>query len=148
MRALLQRVTDASVSVNGQVVGRIDWGWLVLLGVARGDSEAEAQVLAKRTVELRCFEDADGKTNLSAEDVGAEILVISQFTLLADVSRGRRPGFSRAAPPDRAAPLVDRFAQLIRERGFKVEQGVFGAHMQVRLTNDGPFTIWLDTASP
>jgi D-aminoacyl-tRNA deacylase len=94
---------------------------------------------------LRCFEDADGKTNLSARDLGAEMLVVSQFTLLADVSRGRRPGFTGAAPPEEARALVDHFAEALRRTGFRTQQGRFGAFMQVRLTNDGPFTIWLDT---
>ena len=145
MRALLQRVSEASVSVGGEEVARIGRGWLVLLGIARGDTEAVAEALADRVAGLRCFEDAAGKTNLSARDVGAEMLVVSQFTLLADVSRGRRPGFSDAAPPEQARALVDYFAEALRRTGFRTEQGQFGAYMQVRLTNEGPFTIWLDT---
>jgi D-tyrosyl-tRNA(Tyr) deacylase len=140
-------VTQADVVVDEATIGSIRNGWLVLLGVARPDTEAEAAALARRVAELRCFEDEGGKTNLSAEDVHAEILVVSQFTLLADVSRGRRPGFSYAAPPEQALPLVDHFAQLLRDRGFNVAQGQFGAHMRVTLVNDGPFTILLDTAA-
>lgn len=145
MRALLQRVSGAAVVVEGEVVGRIERGWLILLGVGRGDDERVAEALAKKVALLRCFEDAEGKTNLSAGDVGAGMLVVSQFTLYADTRRGRRPGFSEAAPPERANALVDRFAAALRARGFRTEQGVFGAHMEVRLANDGPFTIWLDS---
>ena len=147
MRALLQRVTEASVVVEGETVGQIRRGWLILLGVGQGDNTAVADVLAEKVALLRCFEDAQGKTNLSAQDVGAEMLVVSQFTLYADTSRGRRPGFSGAAPPEAARQLVDHFSKVLRHRGFRVEAGRFGAHMQVRLVNDGPFTIWLDTAS-
>jgi D-tyrosyl-tRNA(Tyr) deacylase len=145
MRALLQRVSEASVSVDGEEIARIGRGWLILLGIARGDTEAVAEALADRVAGLRCFEDAEGKTNLSARDLGAEMLVVSQFTLLADVSRGRRPGFTGAAPPEVARTLVDHFAEALRRTGFRTRQGRFGALMQVRLTNDGPFTIWLDT---
>jgi D-aminoacyl-tRNA deacylase len=145
MRALLQRVSEASVSVDGEEIARIGRGWLILLGIARGDTEAVAEALADRVAGLRCFEDADGKTNLSARDLGAEMLVVSQFTLLADVSRGRRPGFTGAALPEEARALVDSFADALRRTGFRTQQGRFGAFMQVRLTNDGPFTIWLDT---
>ena len=148
MRALLQRVTKASVAIEGEVVGEIGRGWLILLGVGRGDSEAVASQLAEKVALLRCFEDAEGKTNLAAADVGAEMLVVSQFTLYADTSRGRRPGFTNAAPPDEARRLVDHFAAQLRERGFRVETGRFGAEMAVSLVNDGPFTIWLDTAAP
>ncbi len=147
MRALLQRVTEAAVEVDGAAIGTIGAGWLVLLGVGRGDTAAIADQLADRVAGLRCFEDAAGKTNLSAADVNAEILVVSQFTLYADTSRGRRPGFTNAAPPDEASALVDAFVQTLMTRGFQVETGHFGAHMQVRLVNDGPFTIWLDTAA-
>jgi D-tyrosyl-tRNA(Tyr) deacylase len=148
MRAVLQRVAEAAVTVEGQTVGRIGRGWLVLLGVGRDDTEAVAAALAERVALLRCFEDEQGKTNLSAADVGAEILVVSQFTLYADTSRGRRPGFTSAAPPDVARQLVDSFVAHLRGRGFRVETGRFGAHMAVSLVNDGPFTIWLDTAAP
>jgi D-tyrosyl-tRNA(Tyr) deacylase len=147
MRAVLQRVTEARVTVDGETVGEIGHGWLVLLGVGHADTEAIAVTLADKAAGLRCFEDANGKTNLSAVDVGAAWLVVSQFTLFADVSRGRRPGFTNAAAPAQADALVERFATRLRELGFHVEQGQFGAHMQVSLTNDGPFTIWLDSAN-
>jgi D-aminoacyl-tRNA deacylase len=146
MRAVLQRVSEARVVVDGDTVGEIGLGWLVLLGVGHADTEAIAVTLADKTASLRCFEDANGKTNLSAADVGAAWLVVSQFTLFADTSRGRRPGFTNAAPPEQASALVERFAARLRELGFQVEQGQFGAHMEVSLTNDGPFTVWLDTS--
>ncbi len=145
MRALLQRVSDARVDVHGRTVGQIAVGWLVLLGVGHGDSEAQVGALADKIATLRCFEDAAGKTNLSITDVGGAVLLVSQFTLYADLSRGRRPGFTGAAPPEAANALVDSFATALRGHGLVVEQGEFGAHMQVRLTNDGPFTIWLDS---
>ena len=147
MRALLQRVVEASVVVEGEKVARIGRGWLILLGVGHGDDHRVADALAEKVALLRCFEDAQGKTNLSAADVDAQMLVVSQFTLFADTSRGRRPGFSGAAPPDLARQLVDTFAEQLRGRGFAVRTGRFGAHMQVSLVNDGPFTIWLDTAA-
>jgi D-tyrosyl-tRNA(Tyr) deacylase len=145
MRALLQRVSEAAVAVDGKVVGQIGRGWLILLGVGQSDDERVAEALAEKVALLRCFEDAEGKTNLAAGDVGAEMLVVSQFTLYADTRRGRRPGFTEAAPPEQASGLVDHFAAALRSRGFRTEQGVFGAHMEVRLVNDGPFTIWLDS---
>jgi D-tyrosyl-tRNA(Tyr) deacylase len=145
MRAVLQRVTEARVTVDREVVSKIGRGWLVLLGVGHADSEATALALADKAAGLRCFEDAEGKTNLSAADVGAEWLVVSQFTLLADTSRGRRPGFTNAAPPEVASVLVERFAARLVELGFTVAHGRFGAHMQVSLVNDGPFTILLDS---
>ncbi|HET7769236.1 MAG TPA: D-aminoacyl-tRNA deacylase [Chloroflexota bacterium] len=148
MRALLQRVTRAAVSVEGEVIGEIGRGWLVFLGAGRGDGEAVAAQLAEKVALLRCFEDSEGKTNLAAADVGAEMLVVSQFTLYADTTRGRRPGFTNAAPPDEARRLVDYFCEHLRGRGFRVETGRFGAHMEVSLVNDGPFTIWLDAAAP
>ena len=144
MRAVLQRVTEARVRVEDASVGEIGRGWLVLLGIGHADSDATAVALADKAAGLRCFEDAEGKTNLAAEDVHAEWLVVSQFTLMADVSRGRRPGFANAAAPERATVLVDRFIARLRERGFAVASGRFGAHMQVSLVNDGPFTIVLD----
>jgi D-aminoacyl-tRNA deacylase len=146
VRALLQRVSQASVVVDAKVVGQIGLGWLVLLGVGHTDTEATVLALADKAAGLRCFEDAQGKTNLAAADVGAAWLVVSQFTLFADITRGRRPGFSRAAPPEQAEALVEKFGTRLREQGFQVEKGQFGAHMEVSLTNDGPFTIWLDTA--
>jgi D-tyrosyl-tRNA(Tyr) deacylase len=145
VKAVLQRVTQASVSVEGQTLGRIGLGWLVLLGIAHDDTEATAVVMADKAAGLRCFEDSTGKTNLSAADVGAAWLVVSQFTLLADVARGRRPGFSNAAPPRLAEAVVRRFGVRLSELGFQVEEGRFGAHMQVSLVNDGPFTILLES---
>jgi D-tyrosyl-tRNA(Tyr) deacylase len=144
VRALLQRVTSAQVDVEGETVGRIGLGWLILLGVGHGDTTAVADQLAEKVAVLRCFVDADGKTNLSILDVRGEVLLVSQFTLYADLSRGRRPGFTSAAPPDEANALVDAFGEALRRRGLKVEQGRFGAYMQVGLVNDGPFTIWLE----
>ncbi len=144
MRAVLQRVTEAYVSVDGTSVGEIGHGWLVLLGVGHGDTDSTALALADKAAGLRCFEDADGKTNLSAADVNAEWLVVSQFTLLADTSRGRRPGFTNAAPPELATRLVERFIEGLRAQGFSVASGRFGAHMRVSLVNDGPFTIVLE----
>ena len=148
MRALLQRVTSASVEVEGRIVGQISLGWLILLGVGEGDDEATALSLAEKVALLRCFQDEQGKTNLAAADVAAEMLVVSQFTLYADTSRGRRPSFTRAAPPALARALVDRFTAALAERGFPVKKGEFGADMTVSLVNDGPFTIWLDSAQP
>jgi D-tyrosyl-tRNA(Tyr) deacylase len=139
-------VREARVAIDGETVGQIGRGWLVLLGVGHADTEAIAVTLADKAAGLRCFEDTQGKTNLAAADVGAAWLLVSQFTLFADVTRGRRPGFSAAAAPEQAQALVARFGARLREMDFHVEEGRFGAHMQVSLTNDGPFTIWLDTA--
>ena|SRR5579859_1583298 len=145
MRALLQRVSHASVVVDGETVGEIGAGWLVLLGVGHADTPQIADQLAEKVAYLRCFEDADGKTNRSILDTGGEALVVSQFTLYADTSRGRRPGFTSAAPPELANGLVEHFASALRKAGVaKVAQGRFGAHMRVKLENDGPFTIWLE----
>ena len=144
MRALLQRVTEARVSVDGQTVGQIGQGWLVFLGIGHDDTQAIADQLADKVATLRCFEDAAGKTNLSITNVGGAVLLVSQFTLYADTSRGRRPGFTYAAAPEVADVLVDHFGAALRRHGLHVEQGRFGAHMQVQLVNDGPFTIWLD----
>lgn len=146
MRALLQRVRRAEVRVGDRSVGAIGHGLLVLLGVGRDDDEAAADRLAARICELRVFEDADGRTNRSLLDVGGEALVVSQFTLYADTRRGRRPGFTDAAPPDQARDLWLRVATGIEARGVRVGRGEFGARMAVELVNDGPFTIWLDTA--
>lgn len=143
MRAVLQRVSEAEVRVDGVVVGRIRRGWLILLGVGHGDTEQEAEKLADKVVRLRMFQDAEGKFNLSALDIGAEILVVSQFTLYADTSRGRRPSFTSVADPKVAEKLVGRFAELVRGYGLRVEMGRFGAHMDVMLHNDGPVTICL-----
>ena len=146
MRALLQRVTRAEVRAGDRVTGSIGRGLLVLLGVGHGDDEATADTLARRVCELRMFEDDDGRTNRSILDTGGEALVVSQFTLYADTRRGRRPGFTDAAPPDRAIELWRRFAAGIEAQGVRVGLGEFGAAMAVELVNDGPFTIWLDTA--
>lgn len=146
MRALLQRVTRAEVRVDGAVVGSIGPGLLVLLGIGHGDDEATADALARRVCELRMFEDEAGRTNRSLLDTGGEALVVSQFTLYADTSRGRRPGFTDAAPPELARSLWRRFAAAVEAQGVRVGLGEFGAEMAVELVNDGPFTIWLDTA--
>jgi D-tyrosyl-tRNA(Tyr) deacylase len=144
VRAVLQRVTQASVTVEGETVGEIGHGWLVLVGVGHADTPALADQLADKIAGLRCFEDANGKTNLAISDVGGAVLLVSQFTLYADTSRGRRPGFTNAAAPEAADALIEQVAQALRVRGLSVEQGRFGAHMQVKLVNDGPFTILLD----
>jgi D-tyrosyl-tRNA(Tyr) deacylase len=145
VRALLQRVTRAEVRVDDAPVGAIGPGLLVLLGVGSGDDAATADSLARRICELRIFEDEAGKTNRSLLDVGGAALVVSQFTLYADTRRGRRPGFTAAAPPDVARALWQRVATGIQAQGVRVAVGEFGAEMAVELVNDGPFTIWLDT---
>ncbi len=145
MKALLQRVTKASVSVIGEVVGRIGPGLVVLVGVANGDTERDAQSLAQRTVNLRIFADEASKFNLSVLDVKGELLVVSQFTLLADTRKGRRPSFVEAAPPELAEQLFERFVQQARTTGLKVETGRFQQHMQVEIHNDGPVTVLLDS---
>ncbi len=144
MRAVVQRVSRASVTVDGQVVGAIGRGVVVLLGVTHNDGEAEAAWLARKIAGLRIFEDEAGKMNASLLDVGGEALVVSQFTLYGDARKGRRPSFTRAAPPEIAAPLVDRFAELLRQAGVPVQTGRFGAHMLVEIHNDGPVTILLE----
>jgi D-tyrosyl-tRNA(Tyr) deacylase len=149
MRAVCQRVKRAHVTVDGLLVGAISAGWVVLLGVGPNDDEATAARIADKIVGLRVFEDEDGKMNRSVLDIGGEVLVISQFTLYADTSRGRRPGFTGAAPPAIAEPLVERVAGLIRERGILVATGRFGALMDVELVNHGPVTIVLtDEGTP
>lgn len=145
MRAVLQRVTQAHVSVAGEIVGAIDQGLMVLLGVEQGDGQPDAVQLAKKTAELRLFEDADGKMNLSVEDIGGQLLVVSQFTLVADCRKGRRPGFSRAAPPEIAETLYLDYIEHLRQRGLSVATGRFQAMMQVHLVNDGPVTFLLDS---
>ncbi len=145
MRALLQRVRRAAVRVDDAVIGEIGPGVLVLLGVGHGDDAMTADALARRVCELRMFEDDAGRTNRSLLEVGGEALVVSQFTLYADTSRGRRPGFTNAAAPDVAAPLWLRFAAAMEAQGVRTALGRFGAEMEVELVNDGPFTIWLDT---
>jgi D-tyrosyl-tRNA(Tyr) deacylase len=144
MKILLQRVTKASVSVNGEIVGSIGRGLVALVGVGAGDSEADAQHLADKTVQLRIFADSDSKFNLSAIDINGDILVISQFTLMAYTAKGRRPSFTDAAPPEEAEGLVNRYVSYLKETGLKVETGVFQAYMQVEIHNDGPVTIMLD----
>jgi len=146
VRAVLQRTTGARVRIDGEVVGEIGAGLVVLLGVGPGDDEAVADALARRITELRIFDDAEGRTNLSLVDVGGEALVVSQFTLYADTRRGRRPGFTGAPAPELAERLYLRFAETLRSIGIRVATGRFGAVMAVELVNDGPFTIWLDTA--
>lgn len=146
MRVVLQRVTRGSVTVDGRVAGAVDRGFVALVGVTHADTQAEADLLAKKTANLRVFEDAEGKMNLSALDVGGGVLVISQFTLYADSRKGRRPSFTDAARPETAAPLVDYYAERLRAEGIsRVENGVFGAMMQVEIHNDGPVTIILDS---
>jgi D-tyrosyl-tRNA(Tyr) deacylase len=146
MRVLLQRVTRASVRVDGETIGEIGPGLAILLGVGPDDTDTVADELALRSVELRIFRDEDGRTNRSLVDVGGAALVVSQFTLFADTRRGRRPGFTDAAPPALAERLYERFAAAIRTVGIAVATGSFGAEMEVELVNDGPFTIWLDSA--
>lgn len=145
MRSLLQRVSRASVMVDEQVVGQIGRGLLILLGVGQDDGEAQVKTLADKIVHLRIFEDEAGKMNRSLLDIGGEALVVSQFTLYADVRKGRRPSFTSAAPPALAEPLVERFKDALAAYGVPVEGGVFGAHMDVELINSGPVTVWLDS---
>lgn len=146
MRALLQRATRGAVRVDGAVVGAIGDGLVVLLGVGPDDTEAVADELARRAAELRIFRDADGRTNRSLLDTGGSALVVSQFTLYAETRRGRRPGFTTAAAPELAERLCQRFVDALERLGVTVATGRFGAEMQVELVNDGPFTIWLDSA--
>ena len=145
MRAVVQRVSSASVAVDGQTVAAIERGFLVLLGVANGDTDREAEWLAEKIAGLRIFEDEAGKMNLSVQDIGGAILVVSQFTLLADCRKGRRPGFTDAAPPAEADRLYQVFVSALRKSNTPVETGVFQAHMDVSLVNDGPVTVILDT---
>ena len=147
MRVLMQRVSRASVSVDGEVRSSIGLGYLLLVGVGRGDEAAQVGRLADKIVGLRSFRDADGKTNLAIVDVDGEALVVSQFTLYADTRKGRRPSFVYAADPEEAAELVEAFAAALEARGLNVARGVFGAEMEVELVNDGPFTMWLDPAT-
>jgi D-tyrosyl-tRNA(Tyr) deacylase len=151
MRVLVQRVAQARVTVGEETVGEIGPGFLLLVGVTPGDTEAEAELLARKVANLRIFDDEQGNLNRSALDLLAAgepvgMLVVSQFTLYADCRKGRRPSFVHAAPPPVAAPLVEHFAQQIRDLGLPVGTGRFGAEMQIALVNDGPVTIWLDTA--
>ena len=144
MRALLQRVSRASVKINGQTISEIGKGLLILLGVGHQDREEQVRFLAEKVANLRIFEDEQGKTNLSIQDVKGEAIVVSQFTLYADSRKGRRPSFTDAALPEVAAPLVNRFVELLRGHGIPTQTGQFGAHMLVEIHNDGPVTIWLE----
>lgn len=145
MRAIVQRVKRAQVSVEGRIVGRIEHGLLVLLGVAGGDTEADAREIANRILRMRIFADPAGKMNLDLSAVGGQLMVVSQFTLLADTSAGRRPSFTGAAAPQQARELYENFLSLCRATGIKTEQGEFGAMMEVELVNDGPVTFILDS---
>ena len=145
MKALLQRVSEASVSVSGEEVGRIGPGLVVFLGVADGDTERDAQYLMQKIINLRIFADADEKFNLSALDINGELLLISQFTLLADTRKGRRPSFTEAAPPDQAEELFEYFVEQASASGLKVATGRFQQYMQVEIHNDGPVTVILDS---
>lgn len=145
MRAVVQRVTDADVSVENQVKGSIGRGFVVLLGVEEGDNETDADYIAEKVSGLRVFDDSEGKMNLSVTDIGGEILSVSQFTLLADARKGRRPSFIRAAQPEEANRLYKYFNEKVREKGVAVAEGVFRADMLVRINNDGPVTILLDS---
>lgn len=144
MRAVVQRVSRASVTVNGQVVGHIGRGLMILLGVRTGDTQAEARWLAHKIAGLRIFSDDEGKFNLSVQDVGGAALVVSQFTLYGNARKGRRPSFTDAAAPDLAEPLVSHFVEFLHAEGLPVETGVFGAAMQVEIHNDGPVTLILE----
>jgi D-tyrosyl-tRNA(Tyr) deacylase len=146
MRAVVQRVSRAKVTVNGEITGEIGLGLLVLLGVGAGDTRAEADYLAEKTIGLRIFEDAGGKMNLSVGEVGGAVLVVSQFTLYADARRGKRPSFDSAAAPDLARELYEYFVERVRGAGLRSETGRFQETMQVELVNDGPVTILLDSA--
>ena len=145
MRALLQRVSHASVTVDKQIVGQIGQGLLVLLGIGQQDSEVQVKTLADKIVYLRIFGDDEGKMNRSLLDIGGEVLVISQFTLYADTRRGRRPSFTDAAPPVVAETLVEHFKEALASYGLTVASGIFGAYMTIEIRNEGPVTIWLDS---
>jgi D-tyrosyl-tRNA(Tyr) deacylase len=147
MRLLLQRVARAQVSVDEKVVGQIEAGLMCLVGIGHDDDESVVASLAGKAVDLRIFRDEEGKTNRSLMDVGGEVLAISQFTLYADTRKGRRPSFLDAAPPELGERLYNEFCAAVEARGVKVERGIFGAEMKVELVNDGPMTIWLDSAA-
>ncbi len=144
MKIIIQRVLKASVEVEGETVGSIDKGFLILFGAAANDTEADCVRLAEKISKLRIFEDENGKTNLGIKDVGGKILSVSQFTLLADCSHGNRPSFINAARPETAVPLYEKFNDELRKHGLHVETGIFGADMKVGLINDGPFTVILE----
>ena len=144
MKALLQRVTHASVKVDGKIVGQIEAGLLVFLGVQKGDTTTNADFLSKKICNLRIFEDENGKMNKSVLDIGGKMLVVSQFTLCGDTSRGNRPGFDNAALPDEANKLYEYFSSITRNAGVEVQNGIFGAEMKVELLNDGPVTFMLE----
>ena len=146
MRAVLTRVKSASVAVDGKTIGQIGQGFLILLGITHEDTEAQAVKLADKLVGLRIFEDEDGKMNRGLETVGGEILVVSQFTLYGNCRKGRRPEFLSAARPEIAIPMYEKFVSICREKGYHVETGEFGAHMEVESLNDGPFTLIVDSA--
>ena len=145
MRAVLTRVKSASVAVDGKTIGQIGQGFLILLGITHEDTEAQAVKLADKLCSLRLFEDADGKINLTLDEVGGEIMIVSQFTLYGNCKKGRRPEFLSAARPEVAIPLYEKFVQLCRDKGLHVETGEFGAYMQVESLNDGPVTLIVDT---
>lgn len=145
MRVVIQRSKKASVSINQEIVGAIDQGFVLLVGIGEEDTQEDVEYLVRKISKMRVFEDGEGKMNLSLADVEGEILSISQFTLHANTKKGNRPSFIEAAKPDRAIPLYDAFNQQLREQGFKVEVGQFGADMQVSLVNDGPVTILIDS---
>jgi D-tyrosyl-tRNA(Tyr) deacylase len=147
MRLVIQRVTEASVTVSGSTVGSIGRGLVVLIGIAKDDTESDADYLIDKVLGLRIFPDADGKMNLNVKDAGGALLLISQFTLYGDCTRGRRPSFDQAAPPGRAAVLYNHFVETAEKRGVGTAAGVFQAHMQVSLINDGPVTILMDSAA-
>ena len=145
MRAVIQRIERAAVSVSGETVGSVKKGLLIFLGVGKGDDEQDIKYIADKALALRIFEDGDGKMNLSVTDIGGELLVISQFTLYGDCRKGRRPSFDTAMPPKDANVMYERFVEYIKKSGLKTETGVFGADMRVELVNDGPVTINLDS---
>ena len=145
MQSLVQRVSRASVSVDGNVIGSIGTGLVVFIGVGADDTEEDSRYLADKVSEIRIFPDEEGKFNLSLHDVGGEVLVVSQFTLMASTRKGRRPSFTRAAQPEIAEPLIEKFSTFLRDSGLKVETGKFGAYMLVEIHNDGPVTISIDS---
>lgn len=146
MRAVVQRVTESSVAVEGEIVGAIGPGMVILLGVGEGDTDRDVEYLAEKIANLRIFEDEQGKMNLSLLDIGGEALVVSQFTLYGDCRKGRRPNFSEAAPPAKGEEYYNKFVEALRARGVKVATGIFRAYMTVKIINDGPVTLLLDSS--